>query len=138
MRLPIPLTPNEQESLAGYLWRLSEANGYGGVDHMRRVYNKVPVLWRSLHRPYPGQFSEEKLIPHLVMMTELDGYVFRKTLFDLLPGKNELDHPVDSPLLDWRVGFTRICPDCLKETGIMPKEWELMPFSVCPLHLIWL
>jgi hypothetical protein len=126
--------PNEQESLAGYLWRLSEVNGYTGVDHLRRVYSKPLTLWKSMHRPYRGDDAEDKLIPHLIAITGLKAEVFRESLFKDLPGKNERDNRVDVSLFDWRIGVPRICPDCLLQAAMMPKEWELLPFSVCPVH----
>jgi hypothetical protein len=124
--------PDHRESLAGYLWRLSEANGYTGVERMRGVFNHAGVLWRMMLRPYDD--DTYKVLPVLQDMTGLNQQVFLDTCLADIPGKCEAAHHVNAPFLDWRTGFTRICPDCLAEQGVMFKQWDMLPYSVCDIH----
>ena len=133
MKLPIPVEPNSRESFAGYIWRLSEANGYSSVDHMRKALKLSPALSRSLVRPYVEDF--EKVIKSLIAITtNFSADALLETCFADLPSKSERKFNVNAPLLDWRTSLVRICPDCLEQNGMILKEWQHLTHTVCPTH----
>lgn len=130
------------ESLAGYLARLAEANGYGGIHALLRaaevrysgpVRNQILKLFtdrRQLARisrmavgnpQHLERFACEALpdparTPARISLEALFRHARRVDVDALLP--------IRAP----------VCPRCLGDSGYVREEWELAPVTVCAIH----
>lgn len=113
--------PRLGESLPGYLLRLTEENSY---DSLRWIPERAGLTvdpaqgrWAELWRPGP----------HLARLCEMTGVsdVELKSLLEQL---------VPDCLVRWKA--PKVCPACLREESWCRKVWDVLPFTVCPLHRV--
>ncbi|GLX70797.1 TniQ family protein [Paenibacillus glycanilyticus] len=135
MQLLIRPRPFPDESLRGYIVRLSEANGY----------NDSKMLFRYLGLQKYNKF-ENLLIPKKSLdltrlsilcshpISVLQKLTLYHSLFD--DYENEIEENIKHMI--WRRGTCahkqRICPLCLKETRYHKNSWELSLFTICNIH----
>ena len=130
------------ESLAGYLARLAEANGYHGIHALLRaaetpysgpIRSRIlrlyadPLQLARISRIAVGdarhlEHFECEALPHPARMPA------RAPLEALFRHARRVD--VDA-LLPSR---TPVCPRCLGEFGYVREEWDLAPVTVCSVH----
>jgi hypothetical protein len=116
--------PNLNESLFGYLLRLSEVNGYQNITPMmnlagikergiRKLGMEVTAIASIAHRPV----EELEAIAHYdptKSYARIAGHrVLRAHLRRLRPA---------------------ICPECVEEKGYIEAQWELLAMTGCPVH----
>jgi hypothetical protein len=120
LRTPAPYSG---ESFPGYLLRLTEENSY---DSLRWIPELAGLKiypdqgrWADLWRPHPRL----SLLREVTGLSEAEMEFLRETL---APGC----------LVRWKA--PKVCPSCLREKSWCRKAWDLLPFTVCPLHRVTL
>ena len=127
--------PRDDESLSGYLLRLSEANGYESLSWILQLTK----LKDYANGSYTFVYGDKDL----TFLSELTG-VPESNLEKLLY------KPIDVPtkrlygiyeIFGQRVYSyiirdknPKICPSCLAEDPYCRKVWELLPVTACPIH----
>jgi TniQ len=127
--------PNVDESLLGYIIRLTEINDYDTpawilqmagiqeyVQHkvsfsFKHNLNLLPLatltgveeskLASLIYQPVDS--SRRKFSNHIVFGSPVPKYIIRPRLF-------------------------KVCPSCLRESAHVRKAWELTPVTACPIH----
>lgn len=123
----------EDESLEGFLVRVSQINGYEDIDdHSKFRYHYSPVL---------NQIKKNKKFI-------LNDYILYD-LAEVLTGQEIIRRNHDRKYLSSRgllighgsVGYprlTRYCPLCLQESKYHRIQWSMIPVVVCDKHLCFL
>lgn len=113
--------PRPGESFPGYLLRLTEENSY---DSLRWIPERAGLTvdpargkWADLWTPGP----------HITLLCEMTGL----SQVELACLREPL---APGCLMRWRA--PKVCPSCLREEGWCRKAWDVLPFTVCPLHRI--
>ncbi|RED52900.1 TniQ family protein [Cohnella lupini] len=119
--------PQDGESMIGYLYRLTEENGYPSVSQVKHL---IQADKRELERNLLNERSISRLGQYtgyneieLVNMTSQDLRV-------LIHG-----HQYNQLILRQRVQY---CPLCVQEMPVHRKSWCLSAINICPVHHIWL
>jgi hypothetical protein len=120
LRTPVPYSG---ESFLGYLLRLTEENSY---DSLRWILELAGLKvypdqgrWADLWRSHPRL----SLLREVTGLSEAEMESLRETL---APGC----------LVRWKT--PKVCPSCLREKSWCRKAWDVLPFTVCPLHRVTL
>jgi|GEM_PF-5174543 len=122
--------PKPTESLAGYLLRLSQVNGYesyryvlkrGGIEG--RVTNPRTIDLEVLGRLTNRRASELKRISYFDRQGGGSGGLWQV-----------LGHPIREQELDF--AHTKICPLCIAEKGIIEAYFDLKIVCGCPVHRV--
>lgn len=123
----------EDESIEGYIVRLSQINGYEDIDEHSKIqyyYSALLTEFKSLKQVYPK-------VNILYNLAEtLTGFEIKKCGHDrihlsskgLLLGHANIYYP--------RV--TRFCPRCLSEQKYHRIQWSMIPVIICEKHLCFL
>lgn len=129
MSLPVVPFPAHQESIVGYLWRLSGDNGY-------------PTLWDCakaegwpVKANFPHHTDFNKLIYSLESSTGHDAELLNTALkqqHHVVRRHTALDF--DDVLQDWTLATPRICPDCIEQYGYMHGSFDEITMRICPIH----
>lgn len=133
-KLLVRSRPEPDESLAGYLVRLTEENGYdtpswimrlAGIEY--RQADKSAIAFR------PPEYFEE-----LAALT--DNEVSRIGALTYPPagilGQQDIILFEGARIYKYllRIDAPRVCPQCLIESGYCRRAWELTLVTACPLH----
>lgn len=114
------------ESPAGYLLRVSEANGYGTPKSL--------LTFADMDRDeaFTTRFNTEKLAVVLgVRPNQLHGYQSRGSNVAAMPALCGLQvmHR------DLVITCSRLCPQCIAELGFVPAWFDLSAVDACPTHM---
>lgn len=129
MSLPVTFYPAHQESVVGYLWRLSRDNGF-------------PDMWKCISaEKWPFRRAEvrnlrfEQLIKAVAHSAGLDKHALSKA-FELQRYNVWRDKSLvfGEVLQDWCLDTPRICPCCLEEYGYIHSQFKSILMRVCPIH----
>lgn len=120
------------ESFAGYLLRLAEANGYAGIRDLlkaasieapgpiSRLLRKVRLTKQHLESIGAMAIGDAKHLARFLISPIGDEAVFI------------LDCRVDNDaILEERC---QVCPTCLAESGYCKESWDFATITTCPLH----
>ncbi|MBU3590657.1 TniQ family protein [Polynucleobacter sp. 78F-HAINBA] len=123
-------TPFEDESLFGYLLRISEANGYTSLAEVAPLAKLSVKQFNSKHLPV------KKLAGILGFSQEsLDRYKYIETSQSLHPRIQLLGHDLSSANNARRLSIkSRVCPLCIGSNGYISAFWDLSLALVCPRH----
>lgn len=130
------LTPklNFDESLTGYILRLTEENGYASPQWIINLANFNDKLILSNYSFTSISSESFKLLAGLSGSTisELTKLTYqpvntRRSYFYLFFG-----NPVHRSFIQPRQ--PKICPQCLHETAYCRRVWEFVLITVCPIH----
>lgn len=126
------LGSNAGESLAGYLLRLAQANGYGGIRPLLRAAN-VNTSGNLSKTLFNLRQSADQLANIGAMATGDTSHL-----------QHFLARPIGDEALfvsDCRVDndtilgeLCQICPDCLREDSYAREEWDFAVVTACPRH----
>ncbi|MEH7355288.1 TniQ family protein [Neobacillus drentensis] len=129
--------PFEDESLAGYVLRLTEGNFYEKVSY---IYLSSD-LWEIVRRRSKNGNLLNPLNDNMEKLSEIINCSI-KDLAEL----TFASHDVKSPFFQYRkepiprqaihTTKTKICPKCLAETAYHRKAWDLVPVTACIKHRI--
>lgn len=129
MSLPVVFYPLHQESILGYLWRLSTHNGFADVWKCI-AYEKWP-----LKRSDVRFLALRPLCDAIASSTGLDAERIHQMLVDqhqfAVLNKSMV---FDQSLQDWRLDSPRICHECLSTHGYIHSSFDNIPMRVCTLH----
>jgi hypothetical protein len=129
MILPVVSYPFHQESIIGYLWRLSRDNGY--MD----MWKCIAAQEWSLKRTDMRLYGLKGIAASVASSTELEA----ERILESLEAQHQYTfikkatnfHEV---LQDWRLDSPRICYQCLHEFGYIHSCFDNIPMRVCPVH----
>lgn len=136
-RLLRTLEPQPDESLIGYILRLSESNYYETprwildladlkIESLRHGWRKLcdDRVDFTLFRQITGLSEEE--------VNEMKHRITRNV------NDEDCDTQWDIPLSSLRFKRPIVCPDCLRENAYCRKFWDLPIITVCPEHHVLL
>lgn len=131
------------ESLAGYLARLAEGNGYPGV---RALLHAASVPYAGSTRTQILKLcTDQAQLACLSRMAVGDPHHLDHFVCEPLPHPSRT-HPMQVPTEalyrnERRVDLDAllpvrapVCTQCLDEFGYVREEWELAPVTVCSIH----
>jgi hypothetical protein len=118
--------PDPFESMPGYVLRLSEVNGYSS---MRSIFSLAGI--QPNERAW-ATFAYTKLARVVDCAPEMLERIAFQRRDDGQRTRRVLGHPVRVD--DLSLVHARVCPDCVRELGIIEAQWQLGLFIGCPLH----
>ena len=122
-------SPCINESLLGFVLRVSEANGYDTPWHILRLAEIDQGQMQT------AGFPIEKLSKVLGQSTESLTRIAYQS--DTIKGHFKiLDHSLGPSLKDSPLRLSRpaFCPHCVEETGFIDAFWDLNAAVACPKH----
>lgn len=124
--------PQPTESLFGFLLRLCEVNGF---DSPRRVLELAEVSRGFAQKPFPGLPGTP--IAEILGRDQAELQpILRRWPEDEKGRYTILGHDLGASLRDGLLshGSPTLCPDCVKESGVISAFWDLAPAIACPKH----
>lgn len=124
--------PYPDESLMGYVLRLTEENGYDApkwiFDLAGLDINVAAGGWPVLYDPHSDLRSLERVLG-------LEGGEFTGAKYRLCDAGGPLV-AYGSTLSKRLVRFRspKLCPACLEQANYHRAFWDLLPFTACPVH----
>ncbi|NOU63228.1 hypothetical protein GC096_04095 [Paenibacillus sp. LMG 31461] len=121
--------PEYDESLKGFIQRVSENNNLGEVMW---IYNLVKL--KSYNKPTEIHYQEADLS----LLSDLLGLEVEKLLsLTFIPDLQMCDPIVRNTIIQYGIGTykTKVCPLCIEE-GWVRKMWHINLLSTCPNHSI--
>lgn len=127
--------PFPDESIKGYLLRVTEVNGYG---------DPIYILNLAGMKAYLTAYATNMNWPKLSTVLKVDLRTLKKMAYCYFKGKH-----IESPKVgvfqgnalrsyQIRRADPKICPECLKEASYIPQLWDLAAVKVCPIHNCYL
>lgn len=113
------------ESLIGYIIRLTEQNGYPSPTWIISRAHLASQITRSCSFVFSGP-DYFRFLSSLtgVTISELALTAYHNHLFSGLP----------TPPASMRLCYPKICPDCLSESPYCRRTWDLSAVTTCPKH----
>jgi predicted site-specific integrase-resolvase len=138
-RVLIPIKPEGDESLTGYLMRLGEANFYPSPAWLMQAAGLAD-------QDSTGEYAMAEFCPtdltQLAELTGVDGSVLEQMqhspAHSLLPKGRLLMFRFDLPKHLVRNRIAKVCTACLREAGYVRRLWALAPLTACPIHRLLL
>jgi hypothetical protein len=134
--------PRSDESLLGYLVRLTEENGYGGPNWILELagIKTIPIG--------PTLSLVLSDFPSLSGLAEIAGVATEKLealrYSPTSGGRGSKMHRFSDrgvlPQHLFNLTYCKLCPDCLREDGYCQRIWDLVLVTTCPRHgrrLLW-
>ena len=134
MKLVVTPKPKHDESLAGYVMRLTERNGY---ETPSVILLLTGADTSALHN---GQFvfGERWNLSPLARLTGRPVTDLSPLRYASAPSETSVYRYLvfGSPVQRYFINAKRpkVCPDCLSEDAYCRKVWELAPVTSCPHH----
>jgi len=135
-RLLLTAKPVFDETLMGFVLRLTELNGY-------ETPAWILELSRLNHNRFgyscPFVFGEPTSLTHLsgltgIELSELTNLIYPPVESDDAASDDHLFFCSPVPKQHLRPVQTKICPACLRESNYYRKVWDLAAITVCPAH----
>lgn len=121
--------PLPQESLHGYLLRVSEANGY---PDPRWIMQHANLSEKQIRLVRPPLAPLAKALA--CSKSDLIDMSFGAHTDQVQRNSGFTINGHDVVKLDLAIKQTRICPDCILETGKIDLSWSLRTSIACPTH----
>src|SRR2546423_690370 len=126
--------PRPDESLMGYILRLTEENGYNTPSWIFELAGlRVSVAHGGKAALYRADFDSDTLRS----LTGLSLSEIEKLRYRIIDFGNTIqifNKPVSANFI--RFCFPKICPACLKEDNYYRSVWDLLPYTACPTHRV--
>jgi hypothetical protein len=123
--------PKSDESLFGFLLRLTELNSYPTPIV---ILNEAHLDWKFFY--YNRILDEHNSnFDRLIHLTTITRNELRELLYTPATKRSEvmvLGRSVPHILI--RAPRPKVCPECLEESQYCRKQWELAPFTSCVIH----
>lgn len=135
-RLLKTVTPHSDESLMGYILRLTEINDYDTPSWILQLAELGPFLISDASFAFKSSLN-------LLPFSKLTGGVEVEKLAALKyeptdPSREKysscLVFGIPIPKCIIRLSRPKICPGCLRDFGYPRRIWELTPVTACPIH----
>lgn len=131
-QLPRTPAPHPDESLMGYIVRLTEENGY---DTPLWIFDLAGLKigacnggWSAFYRPDFDPSPLERVIG--LTRSEFDALKYGKGSSGRSVIFSEQEIPVDF----MRFSAPKVCPPCLRQANYYRHFWDLLPITACPHH----
>lgn len=129
--LPIEGLPFQDESLMGFVLRMSEVNHLNGIQWLRIILKKDRIFHLSM---------EQVPIISWIFGTPIEQ--LRNTSITFISEAhirywNFYSHFISKSYLI-RHRTPQLCPKCIEENGFIKKIWDLSVVTCCPIHLVLL
>jgi hypothetical protein len=128
--------PYPDESLMGYILRLTEENGYDRPSWIFELagmrFNVWGGGWYAFYHPGFDPAPLERVIG-------LRHSEFQALKYGNVPSKRAVifsDHQLSVDFI--RFSAPKMCPACLQEANYYRRFWDLLPLTVCPDHRLML
>ena len=123
--------PKSDESLFGFLLRLTELNSYPTPIV---ILNEAHLDWKFF---YYNRILDEhnSKFDRLIQLTRITPNELKELLYTPATKRSEvrvLGRSVPHILI--RVSHPKVCPACLEQSPYCRKHWELAPFTSCAIH----
>ena len=123
--------PKSDESLFGFLLRLTELNSYPTPIV---ILNEAHLDWKFFY--YNRILDEHNSnFDRLIHLTTITRNELRELLYTSATKRSEvmvLGRSVPHILI--RAPRPKVCPECLEQSQYCRKQWELAPFTSCAIH----
>lgn len=122
--------PFEDESLMGYVLRLTAENGYDSTSWIFDLAGlKVAVnSWSVLYHPAFDSAALQRVLG--LTRTEYDALRYGNGAT-----RRSVPFSDQSPPAEFiRFSAPRVCPACLQEANYYRRYWDLLPITSCPAH----
>lgn len=122
--------PFEDESLMGYVLRLTDENGY---DATSWIFNLAGLKisansWYVLYRSACDTAALRRVLG--LTPTEYDALMYVNGT-----SQSSVIFSDQSPPAEFiRFSAPRVCPTCLREADYYRRYWDLLPLTSCPTH----
>lgn len=124
--------PQADESLMGYILRLTEENAYLSPSWIFDLAGlKVDVRkggWSTLYREDFDSLALRKITG--LERSEFEGLRYHLMAYDKAATFRTKQVPVSSI----KRNSPKVCPACLREANYYRSVWDLLPFTICPAH----
>ena len=135
--LLVKKNPYPGESWAGFLLRLSDANGFPSL-HWLVGYAEGGAL-QSTDASIAAMFrppTQQRLTELFDSATISLGSLRRPNSRVVGRLVNIVWRDVEIPSTQFRLGGAQICPHCVAESGFLREEWDFASFTACPTHRV--
>lgn len=134
-RLLRTITPYADESLSGYVIRLTEVNDYDTPSWILQLAGIQDYVQHKVGFSFNDRLN---LLP-LASLTGIEVSQLRSLIYQPVDHSKRKfgDYLVFgslTPRFIIRPRSFKICPSCLRETAYVRKIWELTPVTACPIH----
>lgn len=118
--------PYPTESLLGYVLRVSESNGYISP------WSVYSLAGMKSHEMRASRVRLEKL----AVITNWPQQKLDAIAYSAPAGRPRWSRLLGHPVLpqDLNLTYPRICPQCVREKGIIEAHWDLALMVACPIH----
>lgn len=123
VRTPLPYS---DESMRGYILRVSEANGYDSPGYVISQAGMTPVCMSSSH------IDLNKLSAILCCEPKDLIRIANRTRSNHIRSVCILKNVVNASF--FRVSNLQLCPECVKERGYIEAHWDINLIVACPRH----
>lgn len=122
--------PFEDESLMGYVLRLTDENGYDATSWILNLagLNITADGWSVLYRPA----FDPTALRRVLGLTRAEYSALRYwnvTTGQSMPFSNRY---LSAEFI--RFSAPKVCPECLRERNYYRRFWDLLPLTSCPAH----
>lgn len=125
--------PKQDESIIGYLLRVSEANGYDSINWLLQEFKLRRTNAR--HSYVYGTTDLKRMARALNVDESVLGQMTFKPIevsLRLIGSYKVFGRNVPSFII--RPNNPKVCPACLAEDGYCRKAWEIAVLTACPKH----
>ncbi|MCM3410176.1 TniQ family protein [Metabacillus litoralis] len=134
MRLLILPPPYIDESLGGYILRLTERNDYPNTNY---IYSFLNTNQKLANNPYKLDIVNTELDQLSILLN-----IKKDILISMLIPFKEINSSTSLVSNDYQTHThskffslnNRICPQCLKESGYIKKYWDIFFVTTCSEH----
>jgi len=129
--LKTPL-PRPDESLMGYILRLTEENGY---DSPTWIFNQAELNISVADGGWKTLYHDRLKLCHLKRLTGLDHTEFEALRYKFIES-TDLLAVSGSSLSSHHLRFAspKICPACIRQDKYYQRLWDLLSLTACPTH----
>lgn len=133
-RLLVGGPPHDDESLMGYIVRLTEWNKY---DRVSWVFSRLGLSPNSAVNGCPFVFNRSTDLSCLAKLADVSVSKLTPLLYPPvapLRGHRQLIFNLPVPRYTLRLRRPKLCPSCLRESNYHRRIWDLAPVTACPVH----
>ncbi|WP_212125352.1 MULTISPECIES: TniQ family protein [Bacillus cereus group] len=131
-RLLLAPKPLEDESLAGYILRITDYNGY---ENSSWIYTMAQIKKKKIVRGDAGKISLE-LLSNITGITERE--LWSMTFNDKIMDTTNVRFIRTGFKLGINLYADKICPACFNENFYQKKIWNYTVNVICPIHNLYL
>ena len=134
-RLISRVAPKADESLLGYIVRLTESNDYDTPSWILQLADIQEYMQCKVNFSFNDKLALLKLATLTgVELDKLTSLVYQPVDYSKRKSCNHLVFGSPAPKYIIRPQLVKVCPGCLRESVYVRKIWELTLVTSCPIH----